>query len=102
MCVGLLRHMGHHDEEAGLFGRVLRGYRRGVGWFVKARLLVADGSHRRLAPAAGQPRLRSQERFMEIAAQNNLARRLSDVPAPAVPLPAPREAEPRRRQRQKV
>src|SRR5947208_17112420 len=40
MCVALLKPMGHHDEEAGLFGRVLRGYRKIVGWFVGLRLLI--------------------------------------------------------------
>jgi polyphosphate kinase len=70
---------------------------------VKARELLADGSHRRVTAPPGQPRLRSQERFMELAAQNNLARRLIDMPAPAAPLPEPRQpSEPRRRQRQRV
>ncbi|OJW23027.1 MAG: hypothetical protein BGO49_28250 [Planctomycetales bacterium 71-10] len=41
MCVALLKPMGHHDEEAGLFGRLLRAYRRAVGTFVAHRLLVA-------------------------------------------------------------
>ncbi len=40
MCVALLRPMGHHDEEAGVFGKVLKGYRKLVGWFVGLRLLV--------------------------------------------------------------
>ncbi|HMB08923.1 MAG TPA: efflux RND transporter permease subunit [Isosphaeraceae bacterium] len=40
MCVNLLKHMGHHDEESGLFGRVLKGYRKVVGWFVGLRWLV--------------------------------------------------------------
>jgi multidrug efflux pump subunit AcrB len=40
MCVALLKPMGHHDEEAGLFGRVLKGYRKVVGWFVGLRLLI--------------------------------------------------------------
>src|SRR6185312_12645155 len=40
MCVGLLRHMGHHDEEAGMFGRLLRVYRGSVNWFVRLRWLV--------------------------------------------------------------
>jgi multidrug efflux pump subunit AcrB len=40
MCVGLLKHMGHHDEEAGIFGRLLKGYRKVVGWFVHARWLL--------------------------------------------------------------
>jgi multidrug efflux pump subunit AcrB len=40
MCVSLLKHMGHHDEESGLFGRFLKGYRRIVYWFVGLRWLV--------------------------------------------------------------
>jgi polyphosphate kinase len=52
----------------------------------KARELLPDGSYRRLQPAAGQPRVRSQERFLEIAAQNT-ARRLTEVQqAPPAPL----------------
>jgi polyphosphate kinase len=53
----------------------------------KARELLPDGSYRRVQPSDGQPRARSQERFLEIAAQNT-ARRLSEVqtgpPAPLV------------------
>jgi multidrug efflux pump subunit AcrB len=43
MCVYLLKHMGHEhgDEHAGLFGRMLKGYRKIVGWFVHHRWLVA-------------------------------------------------------------
>jgi polyphosphate kinase len=53
---------------------------------VKARELLPDGSYRRLQPAAGQPRVRSQERFLEIAAQNT-ARRLAEAQqAPPAPL----------------
>jgi multidrug efflux pump subunit AcrB len=40
MCVALLKHMGHHDEEAGVFGRLLKVYRRAVNWFVRLRWLV--------------------------------------------------------------
>src|SRR3954452_4800428 len=43
MCVALLRPMGHHDEEAGLFGRLLKGYRKTVGWSVRFRWLVVPG-----------------------------------------------------------
>ena len=43
MCVRLLKHMGHHDEEAGLFGRFLRVYRGAVNWFVRLRWLVVPG-----------------------------------------------------------
>jgi multidrug efflux pump subunit AcrB len=40
MCVALLKPMGHHEEEAGLFGKVLKGYRKVVGGFVGLRLLL--------------------------------------------------------------
>jgi multidrug efflux pump subunit AcrB len=40
MCVSLLKHMGHHDEEAGVFGRMLKGYRKIVGSFVDLRVPV--------------------------------------------------------------
>ena len=39
---------------------------------VKARELLPDGSYRRIQPEPGQPRLRSQERFLELASQNSL------------------------------
>jgi polyphosphate kinase len=48
----------------------------------KARELLPDGSYRRLEPAAGQERVRSQEKFLELAAQS-AARRMPEVqPAP--------------------
>jgi polyphosphate kinase len=34
---------------------------------VKARELLSDGSYRRVVPAAGEPRVRSQERFLQLA-----------------------------------
>ena len=43
MCVALLKHMGHHDEDRGLFARVLKVYRKAVGWFVRLRWLVVPG-----------------------------------------------------------
>jgi multidrug efflux pump subunit AcrB len=43
MSVALLKHMGHHDEEAGLFGALLKGYRRIVGAFVRLRWLLVPG-----------------------------------------------------------
>src|SRR4029434_6738068 len=45
---------------------------------VKARELLADGSYRRVARDANQPALRSQERFLELAALN-AQRRLQEV-----------------------
>jgi polyphosphate kinase len=65
---------------------------------VKARALLSDGSYRRLAPENGQPRVRSQERFLEIAAQN-AARRLNEVPPP-IPYPEARPRRVRQRKRQ--
>jgi multidrug efflux pump subunit AcrB len=40
ICVALLKHMGHQDEEAGLFGLLLKGYRKAVGAFVALRWVV--------------------------------------------------------------
>ena len=45
----------------------------------KARELLADGSYRRLPVEPGQPLLRSQDRFLELAAQS-ARRRLKEVP----------------------
>ncbi|MCC6419995.1 MAG: polyphosphate kinase 1, partial [Gemmataceae bacterium] len=50
----------------------------------KARELLPDGSYRRLVPEPGQPVVRSQERFLEIATQN-AQRRLNETPIPAPP-----------------
>jgi polyphosphate kinase len=64
----------------------------------KARELMPDGSYRRVAALADAPRIRSQERFLELAAQN-AARRLNEIPPP-VPYVAPpaRVRRPRKRQ----
>jgi multidrug efflux pump subunit AcrB len=43
LSVSLLKHMGHRDEEAGIFGRVLKGYGKLVQWFVRLRWLVVPG-----------------------------------------------------------
>ncbi len=43
LCVGLLKHTGHHDEESGMFGRLLRVYRKVVNTFVGHRLLIVPG-----------------------------------------------------------
>jgi polyphosphate kinase len=51
---------------------------------MKARELLADGSYRRVPVEPGQPRIRSQERFLEIALQN-ANRRLIEYPSPPVP-----------------
>src|SRR5205085_1271285 len=46
----------------------------------KARVLQPDGSYRREVPANGQPLVRSQERFLEIAAANAARRALAGPP----------------------
>jgi polyphosphate kinase len=51
---------------------------------VKTRELLPDGSYRRLQPAENQPQVRSQERFLEMAALNG-ARRLTETPPPPIP-----------------
>jgi polyphosphate kinase len=53
---------------------------------VKARELLPDGVYRRVRPAEGQPGLRSQQRFLELAAEAE--RRLAG-PAVAEPTPVP-------------
>jgi polyphosphate kinase len=59
---------------------------------VKARELMPDGSYRRVQPGPDQPRLRSQERFLELAAQHSA--RMKDAP-PSVEAD-PRTVSPRR------
>ena len=50
---------------------------------IKARELLPDGSYRRVQPRPDQPRIRSQERFLELATQH--AARMKDVqPAPEI------------------
>jgi polyphosphate kinase len=65
----------------------------------KARELMPDGSYRRVGPGQGQPAVRSQERFLELAAQN-AQRRLKEV-TPEAPAAAaartPRGRSPRKR-----
>ncbi|HEX5270285.1 MAG TPA: polyphosphate kinase 1, partial [Gemmataceae bacterium] len=65
---------------------------------VKARELMSDGCYRRVTAPADAPRVRSQERFLELAAQN-AARRLNEVPA--VPLAYDGPARPPRRSRKR-
>ena len=40
MCVSLLKHMGHHDQNRGVFGQILNVYRKVVSRFVGMRRLV--------------------------------------------------------------
>jgi polyphosphate kinase len=64
----------------------------------KSRELLSDGTYRRVEALAGQPRVRSQERFLELAAQN-AARRLNEV-VPPLPVPDARPVGRRQRKRQ--
>src|SRR5437868_7514825 len=66
---------------------------------MKSRELLPDGSYRRIKPAEGQPRVRSQERFLEIAAQNS-ARfpDLQPMPAPSIDPRTVSARRPRKRQ----
>jgi polyphosphate kinase len=64
---------------------------------VKARELLADGSYGRVMPQPGQPRVRSQEKFLELAARG-AAQRLADrttTPAPHIPAGTLLEQRPR-------
>ncbi|MBY0525294.1 MAG: polyphosphate kinase 1 [Gemmataceae bacterium] len=64
----------------------------------KARELLPDGTYRRVTPAPGQPRVRSQERFLELAAANT-GRWLNGL-APTESLVEP-EPNKKRRQRKR-
>jgi polyphosphate kinase len=61
----------------------------------KARLLMPDGSWKRVEPGPVQVRTRSQERFLQIAGQN-AARRLNEVQPPPIPFVDPRTVSTRR------
>jgi multidrug efflux pump subunit AcrB len=43
LCVRLLKHRGHDEEERGLFDRMLEVYGRAVGWLVRLRWWVVPG-----------------------------------------------------------
>jgi polyphosphate kinase len=67
---------------------------------VKARELLPDGSYRRVAAIKGEEMVRSQNRFLELAAAST-ARRMLPAPAPRPTTPEPRPLRrTRRRQRQ--
>jgi polyphosphate kinase len=53
---------------------------------VKARQLLQDGRYTRVAPKAGEPRLRSQERFLELAAKKTELHRLNELMTPPQPV----------------
>src|SRR5438105_15001442 len=65
----------------------------------KSRELQPDGSYRRVTPAKDQPAVRSQERFLELAAAAG-RRQLPVISAVPIPEPAPPLRKPRRRHRQ--
>jgi polyphosphate kinase len=66
---------------------------------VKARELLPDGSYRRLTPNAGEELVRSQEKFLQLAAAN-AARRQNMLEVPAVHVVEPRPVRKRSRRRQ--
>jgi polyphosphate kinase len=66
---------------------------------VKARQLMPDGTYRRVAGGTDGARVRSQERFLELAAQN-AARRLNEVPPAPIPYVEPQQQTRRPRKRQ--
>jgi polyphosphate kinase len=68
---------------------------------VKARELHADGSFRRITVEAGQPLVRSQERFLDLA-QQNASRRLVETPEGPAAAIEPPPLEQHQRQRQAV
>ncbi|HZZ79592.1 MAG TPA: polyphosphate kinase 1 [Gemmataceae bacterium] len=55
----------------------------------KARELLPDGTYQRVARGPEQPAVRSQERFLEIAAQNTQRRPMEIPPPPLVAGPTP-------------
>jgi polyphosphate kinase len=67
----------------------------------KARLLLPDGSYQRIKPGETQMRVRSQERFLEIAAQN-AARHLTETQPPPIPFVEQRPASTRRHRKRQT
>jgi polyphosphate kinase len=68
----------------------------------KARELQADGTWQRITPASGQLRVRGQEKFLELAAQNNVVGRLVDDPVSPLPYVKPRPTRERRPAKQRT
>ena len=62
----------------------------------KARELQPDGTWRRITPVPGQLRVRSQEKFLELALQNNVMGRLVDDQVSPIPYVNPRPKRERR------
>ncbi len=65
---------------------------------LKSRELLPDGSYRRVVRAPEQPILRSQEKFLESAAQN-AQRRVAEAAAQASPMPSPAPVKTKGRRR---
>ena len=63
---------------------------------VKARELLPSGAYRRLVPVGNEPKLRSQEKFLELAAQNTAGRHAEEPP----PAPTVAKSRPARDRRQ--
>jgi polyphosphate kinase len=68
----------------------------------KARLLLSDGSYERLKPADTQMRVRSQERFLEIAVQNASRSLVDNQPPPPIPFVEQRPAGTRRHRKRQT
>jgi len=68
---------------------------------VKARELLPNGQYRRVVPAEGQAKVRSQQKFLDLAADTN-TRKLAEFQAlPPVAFVEPQPPEPRRSRRQR-
>lgn len=78
-------------EQPDLKQRITDALRTTLADTAKARILLPDGTYRRVAPAEGQAPLRSQTRFLEQA---------SEPPAPP-PASTPTEPKPARRTRRR-
>jgi polyphosphate kinase len=68
----------------------------------KARLLLPDGRYERLKPADMQMRVRSQERFLEIAVQNASRSLVDNQPPPPIPFVEQRPAGTRRHRKRQT
>jgi polyphosphate kinase len=62
---------------------------------VKARVLLPDGTYRRVERKTDEPAVRSQERFLELAAAAAARRQLSADALTMPPVPLPPEIPPR-------
>jgi polyphosphate kinase len=88
-------------EQPDLKQRVLEILKISLADNVKARALLPDGSYRKVARMDGQPALRSQERFLEMAAQN-AQRRLNEKVQQSEPVVAPKPARSRMSKRRQA